>query len=72
MKDDQEQIEHYVMLFDELFLASSKVFKYVFWVLICLMICSQIALHIPSLRIYVSSVYKMDGVPMTERSVQDW
>ncbi|WP_438351292.1 hypothetical protein ACP8HI_11960 [Paenibacillus sp. FA6] len=72
MKDDQEQIQHYVNLFDDLFLASSKVIKYILWTLICLMVCFQITLHFPSLRTYVSSVYKLDGVPMTERDVNDW
>lgn len=72
MKNDQEQIQQYVKLFNDLFLAGSRMIKYIFWTLICLLICSQIALRIPFLRMYVSSVYKLDGVPVTERSVKDW
>jgi hypothetical protein len=72
MNEEQEEIQHYVKIFDDLFLMSSKVVMKVFWLLLLLMLCLQIGLHIPSLRIYISSVYRMDGVPMIENSVHDW
>lgn len=72
MKDDQEQIRHYVKLFEDLFLASTKVVRNIFLTLLCMLVCFQICLHIPQLRIYLSFVYKMDGIPMVEQNVKDW
>jgi hypothetical protein len=72
MNEEQEEIQHYVKIFNDLFLISIKVVKKVFWLLLLLMLCFQIGLHIPSLRIYISSVYRMDGIPMIENNVQDW
>ncbi|MNO86529.1 hypothetical protein D3C76_779280 [compost metagenome] len=72
MKDEQAQIRHYIKLFIDLFQVSSKVVKYVLCILLCLLIGFQIVLHIPSLRIYVSSVYRLDGIPMSDRKVNEW
>ena len=72
MKEDQERIAHYVKLFEELFLASTKVIKNLFWTLLCLLVCFQICLQIPQLRVYLSFVYRSDGIPMIERNVKDW
>jgi len=72
MKENQEHIDHYVTLFEELFRASAKVVKRVFWTLLCLLVCFQICMHIPQLRIYLSFVYRTDGIPMVERNVNDW
>ncbi|OAB46940.1 hypothetical protein [Paenibacillus antarcticus] len=72
MKENQEQLDHYIALFEELFRASTKVVKLVFWTLLCTLICFQICMQIPQLRVYLSFVYRMDGIPMVERNVKDW
>lgn len=72
MEEDQRHSHHYVLLFENLFQSSTKVIKYVFWILLCMLICFQICVHIPQLRTHVSFVYNHDGVPMVEQDVKDW
>ncbi|OAB44257.1 hypothetical protein [Paenibacillus glacialis] len=72
MKEDKENIDCYVKLFEDFFRGCTKGIKLLFWMLLCMLVCFQICLHIPQLRIYLSFVYRTDGIPMVERNVKDW
>lgn len=70
--DEQEKIHHYIHLFGELFSRLGRWVRVVLLLLIAILIVFQAALHIRSLRPYVSPMDKLDGVPVKERSVKDW
>ncbi|AOZ91389.1 hypothetical protein [Paenibacillus crassostreae] len=72
MEDEQHDNQQEINDFDKWFTLSSKIAKYVFITLLCMMVILQLGLHSPTLRIFISSVYKLDGEPMIDQSVNDW
>ncbi|MHA0855478.1 hypothetical protein [Paenibacillus sp. CMAA1364] len=72
MTDEHDDTSDYVKLFNVFFKSCSKMVKYMFLLLVSFMIGYQIVVHIPSLRTHVSSVYRLDGLPLSEINVKKW
>ncbi|MGF7050014.1 hypothetical protein J2T13_004537 [Paenibacillus sp. DS2015] len=72
MNNDKRQTHSIMNTVERCYEHGGKLVKNLLLILVIALVIFQVCLHIPSLRGYVSSVYKLDGVLVEDNNVKDW
>lgn len=62
--DKKRMTENYIQQFIEFSNKMERCFKVILWICMLLLVISQIALRIPSVRGFISPIDRMEGVPL--------
>lgn len=72
MKKNKKPMWSSMYVYERCYNLGGIIAKKLLSILLIALVVFQVCLHIPPLREVVSSVYRMDGIPVKENNVKDW